>query len=1000
MTCSDLSSVIWRRAGCTFEARIVAATFPLFPRRNRSSVRRLARLRTILRPAIEAMETRVLLSANIPAPTPIVKSSAPSGADATTLAMDASGNIWFTDPSNNAIGKQTPSGTVTEYNLPTDEAWPDAIATAPNGNFWFVEDDADQIGRITPTGSISEFALPSDNSSPTAIVSGPSGDMWFVDEGTNEIGKITPAGKVTEYPIDSSLTLDGSITLGPDGNLWASAEDDSGNGLLLRMTATGQISSFSLPTTINDLTTGPDGNLWIAGDGEIDRVTTAGVDTSFSLSSGDSAFNIVSGPDGALWFATYGTNAIGRITTSGSAFEFDLPEGTAPASVSDLIAGNDGKLWYADDSGSIASLNVHNALLAGGADITATAGSPVTSTVASFMDLSGPSVTSDYQATIDWGDGTTSVGTIAANSSGGFDVTGTHTWSIGSSQVTVTITDARPAADDPGGLAGRTAVAYTSITAPAPPVQGTAVNINAVAGQLFNGVVANYTGVLLNSLSSYSATIDWGDGHISTGTIADNGQGGVSITGSNRYASSGSFTVTTSLSPFNIWPIVPIAGGAVPGASGSGVSGVPTTAVWGKPSTTVTVANSGASGSTGGGVSSPGTPIGVEPPISIIPIRWPFPGLNSVTGTATVAAGVMNGSGFSLLASSKTPFNGIVAHFTLTDPSTDLSHFHAIIDWQDPNTRDWFELPNSLTSTGTITSDGQGGFNVSATASFTQFGLFHYQVLISDDRLGSSDSAIVGAAYGQVIVDTPFRPIPLAAANGASASGSATSPNPALAEHPSVKPVAIHSSTNHPFNGNVAILKGINATNANLAQLQGSINWGDGSTPSAAQFVSGPKGEIIVRASHNFETGGKRSITVSLTQNISKGTSASDPPIALPGLQISAHVTGKAASAKYHATANPIAAVVGIPFQGTVGTLTGPALAAGQSLVATISWGDGSQSTGSISDDGSGWQIAGSHTFEKKGRRHIQVVVRLQASGSAQSHPVARFGTTSVISAS
>lgn len=978
----------------------MATTSAQFSPNERRSMRRRDRFRAIARPAIEAMEIRRLLSANISAAAPIIKSPLPSGADATTIAMDASGNIWFTDPSNNAIGKQTPSGTVTEYNLPTDDAWPDAIAAGPNGNFWFIEDDAGQIGRITPSGSVSEFGLPSDNSSPTAIVSGPSGDMWFVDVGNNEIGRITPAGKVAEYPVDSSITLDGSITLGPDGNLWASAEDDSGSGLLLRMTATGQTSSFSLSTAVNDLTTGHDGNLWVAGDGEIDRVTPAGVDTSFSLSSGDSAFKIVSGSDGALWFATYGTNAIGRITTAGSAFEFDLPEGTAPASVSDLLAGSDGRIWYADDSGSITPLNIHNALLAGGADVTATAGSAVTSTVASFMDLSGPSPAADYQAKIDWGDGSTSTGAIVANSTGGFDVTGTHTWSIGNSQVTVTITDVRPAADDPGGLAGRTAVAYSSVTAPAPPVQGTAVNINAVAGQLFSGVVANYTGVLLNSLSSYSATIDWGDGHFSTGTIADNGQGGVSISGSNRYASSGTFTVTTSLSPFNFWPIVPIGGGAVPGASGSSVSGVPTTAVWGKPTTTVIGASGGGTGSTGGGVANPGAPIGVEPPISIIPIRWPLPGQNSVTGTATVAAGVMNGSGFSLLASSKTPFSGTVAHFTLTDPSADLSHFHAVVEWQDPNARDWFVLPSTLTSTGTITSDGQGGFDVSATASFTQFGLFHYQVLISDDRLGSSDSAIVGAAYGQVIVDTPFRPIPLAE-SGASAAGSVTTHNPALSEHPSVKPLAIHASTNKAFAGNIAILKGIDATHANLAALQGRVNWGDGSAPSAAQFISGPKGEIIVHATHSFTTGGKRSITVSLTQDISNGTSStSDPPLALPSVQTSARVTGKAPAAKYHAFAFPISAVVGVPFQGTVGTLTGASPAAGQSLVAIIFWGDGSQSTGTITDDGSGaWQIAGSHTFEKKGRRHIQVVVTLQ-SGSARPHAVARSATTAVVSAS
>jgi hypothetical protein len=59
--------------------------------------------------------------------------------------------------------------------------------------------------------------------------------------------------------------------------------------------------------------------------------------------------------------------------------------------------------------------------------------------VASFSDADPAGTASDYTATIHWGDGATSAGTIG----GHFTVTGTHTYaSTGTKTVSVTITDA------------------------------------------------------------------------------------------------------------------------------------------------------------------------------------------------------------------------------------------------------------------------------------------------------------------------------------------------------------------------------------------------------------------------------------------------------------------------------------------------------------------------------------------------------------------------------
>jgi hypothetical protein len=59
--------------------------------------------------------------------------------------------------------------------------------------------------------------------------------------------------------------------------------------------------------------------------------------------------------------------------------------------------------------------------------ITPVAGAPFSGVVASFTDSDGDKL-ANFSATLDWGDGTTTSGTLAANSSGGFNVSGNHTY--------------------------------------------------------------------------------------------------------------------------------------------------------------------------------------------------------------------------------------------------------------------------------------------------------------------------------------------------------------------------------------------------------------------------------------------------------------------------------------------------------------------------------------------------------------------------------------------
>lgn len=81
-------------------------------------------------------------------------------------------------------------------------------------------------------------------------------------------------------------------------------------------------------------------------------------------------------------------------------------------------------------------------LTAMGTAVAAIAGTAFTGTVASFTDANPNAPLSDFTATIDWGDGSTTAGNVAANGSGGFNVSGTHTYtSAGTNPILVQIVD-------------------------------------------------------------------------------------------------------------------------------------------------------------------------------------------------------------------------------------------------------------------------------------------------------------------------------------------------------------------------------------------------------------------------------------------------------------------------------------------------------------------------------------------------------------------------------
>ena len=57
------------------------------------------------------------------------------------IAVDSTGNIYFTEYASNKIGRLTPAtNTITEWNIPTDDSGPYSINfDAISGNIYFTE---------------------------------------------------------------------------------------------------------------------------------------------------------------------------------------------------------------------------------------------------------------------------------------------------------------------------------------------------------------------------------------------------------------------------------------------------------------------------------------------------------------------------------------------------------------------------------------------------------------------------------------------------------------------------------------------------------------------------------------------------------------------------------------------------------------------------------------------------------------------------------------------
>lgn len=151
------------------------------------------------------------------------------------VALDKSGNVWFTEPETDAIGEfNTQSQSWNQWFLKSGSAPFDLIFDNA-GNLWFTEFGSDKIGFLNPqTSKVVENSVPTPNSSPYGIAMDPSGNMWFTENalGVDQIGSFTPTPTGTVKVIEHAAGVIRPHLIAADkaGNIWYSGGFDGDIG--------------------------------------------------------------------------------------------------------------------------------------------------------------------------------------------------------------------------------------------------------------------------------------------------------------------------------------------------------------------------------------------------------------------------------------------------------------------------------------------------------------------------------------------------------------------------------------------------------------------------------------------------------------------------------------------------------------------------------------------------------------------------------------------------
>ena len=186
--------------------------------------------------------------------------------------------------------------------------------------------------------------------------------------------------------------------------------------------------------------------------------------------------------------------------------------------------------------GALAAEIADAPLTAAGVTISTTEGAAFSGAVATFTDADPNGEVGDYTAVIQWGDGSSSAGAIAAGANG-FTVSGSHAYAEEGAALPLSVV----ISDAGGAQATATGAAHVADA----PLHMTAAAVSVPTGGAADHVLlATFTDTGgAEPVGDYAAVIDWGDGSPSEAGAIEFSGGVFQIFGSHAYTSAGAFTI-------------------------------------------------------------------------------------------------------------------------------------------------------------------------------------------------------------------------------------------------------------------------------------------------------------------------------------------------------------------------------------------------------------------------------------------------------------------------
>ena len=328
--------------------------------------------------------------------------------------------------------------------------------------------------------------------------------------------------------------------------------------------------------------------------------------------------------------------------------------------------------------------------------------------------------------------------------------------------------------------------------------------------------------------------------------------------------------------------------------------------------------------------------------------------ISAISGVAQFSfdvAAPASGSGEGLVVTGGTicgategsPVSGTVGAFTDTDHTLAPSAFLATIQWGD----------GTPATIGTV-SGANGVFTIDASHLYLEE--FPFDPVVVSITVSHVGTAAAGAAHVSFLVS-----------EGDMLTGS---------------PVGFDASPGVAFSGTVATFADQNV-NVIVPEFTATIDWGDGSAPTAGVVsAGGGPGQMVVAGSHTYATPGTFDVLVEIDDTSPGTASATVDSTANVAERVAVHgVLGGATE--------------GTPVSGVIATFTDPlpGLVA-SNFAATIDWGDGNSGTGTITGANGSFSVSGSHAYTDEASSVSVVVsvrhVQTAASGSAtMTFPVA-----------